>query len=51
MLTGRITSITADARINEAGDTYVPLGKSRAAGRMREFDFFFADTWRATNRR
>jgi hypothetical protein len=48
MLTGRITSITANARINEAGDTYVPLGKSRAAGRMREFDAFFADTWRAT---
>jgi hypothetical protein len=49
MLTGRISSITANARINEAGDTYVPLGKSRAAGRMREFDAFFADTWRATN--
>jgi hypothetical protein len=49
MLTGRITSVTANARINEAGDTYVPLGKSRAAGRMREFDAFFADTWRATN--
>jgi hypothetical protein len=48
MLTGRINSITANARINEAGDTYVPLGKSRAQGRMREFDFFFADTWRAT---
>jgi hypothetical protein len=48
MLTGRINSIAANARINPAGDAYVPLGKSRAAGRMREFDFFAADTWRAT---
>src|SRR3954470_10113615 len=49
MVTGRINSIAANARINEAGDTYVPLGKSRAQGRMREFDFFAADTWRATS--
>ena len=32
MLTGRITSIHGDARINEAGDTYVPLGKSARRG-------------------
>ncbi len=38
ILTGRVTSLTGDARINESGDAYVPLGKSRAAGRMREFD-------------
>src|SRR4051812_3952500 len=49
MVTGRINSIAANARINEAGDAYVPLGKSRAQGRMREFDFFAADTWRATS--
>jgi hypothetical protein len=48
MLTGRVTSLTGDARINESGDAYVPLGKSRAAGRMREFDFYAADSWRAT---
>ena len=48
ILTGRITSLTGDARINEAGDKYVPLGKSRAAGRMREFDLYAADSWRAT---
>ena len=49
LLTGRINSVTANARINEAGDTYVPLGKSRAAGRMREFDFYGSDSWRATS--
>src|SRR5688572_28856211 len=48
ILTGRVTSLTGDARINEAGDAYVPLGKSRAAGRMREFDLYAADSWRAT---
>ena len=37
---------TGDARINPAGDAYVPLGLSRAEGRMREFDFFAADSWR-----
>jgi hypothetical protein len=46
LLTGRITSITGEARIAPGGDAYVPLGKSRAEGRMREFDFFAADTWR-----
>jgi hypothetical protein len=48
MLTGRIASIQGDARINPAGDAYVPLGLSRAEGRMREFDFFAADSWRVT---
>jgi hypothetical protein len=48
MLTGRIASIQGDARINPAGDAYVPLGLSKAEGRMREFDFFAADSWRVT---
>src|SRR5262249_19229526 len=43
---GRITSLTGNARINEAGDTFVPLGESKAQGRMREFDFYAADQWR-----
>src|SRR5262249_48065642 len=46
MLTGRITSLTGNARINEAGDTFVPLGESKAQGRMRELDFYAADQWR-----
>jgi hypothetical protein len=49
MLTGRISSLTGDARINPAGDTYVPLGESTAQGRMREFDFYGADSWRVTS--
>ncbi|MBI3401311.1 MAG: carboxypeptidase regulatory-like domain-containing protein [Acidobacteria bacterium] len=48
MLTGRLTSLAGDARINASGDAYVPLGESRAEGRMREFDFYVADSWRAT---
>jgi hypothetical protein len=46
MLTGRVTQVAGDARITPAGDSYVPLGLSRAQGRMREFDFFAADSWR-----
>jgi Carboxypeptidase regulatory-like domain len=46
MLTGRITSIAGDARINPAGDAYTPFGASRAEGRMREFDIYGADAWR-----
>ena len=48
MLTGRITTLTGDARINPAGDQYLPLGRSRAEGRMREFNFYVADSWRMT---
>jgi hypothetical protein len=48
MLTGRVTSLAGDARITTNGDSYVPLGLSRAEGRMREFDFFAADSWRTT---
>ncbi len=46
MLTGRITTLTGDARINAGGDAYNLLGKSRAEGRMREFNFFASDSWR-----
>jgi len=46
MLTGRITTLTGDARINADGDAYNLLGKSRAEGRMRELNFFASDSWR-----
>jgi carboxypeptidase family protein/TonB-dependent receptor-like protein len=49
MLTGRISAISADARITTGGDKYVTLGPSYAQGRMRQFDFYAADTWRATS--
>jgi len=48
MLTGRITSLAGDARINPDGSSYVPLGEATAQGRMREFDLYAADTWRAS---
>ena len=48
MLTGRVTSVAGDARITASGDSYVPLGLSRAEGRMREFDVFAADSWRVS---
>src|SRR5262249_14657588 len=46
LLTGRVGSVGAEARINEAGDAYTVFGQSRAAGRQREFDFFASDSWR-----
>lgn len=46
MLTGRITRLTGDARINAGGDAYNLLGASRAEGRMREFNIFMSDSWR-----
>jgi hypothetical protein len=46
MLTGRITTLTGDARINASGDAYNLLGLSKAEGRMREFNFFASDSWR-----
>ena len=46
MLTGRLLTLTGDARINAGGDTYNQLGLSRAEGRMREFNFFASDSWR-----
>ena len=47
MLTGRLSSITGTARITPDGDQYVPLGESKAQGRLREFDFYVQDSWRA----
>ena len=47
MLTGRVSSVTGTARIRPEGDQYVPLGESKAQGRLREFDFYAQDSWRA----
>lgn len=46
MLTGRLLTLTGDARINASGDKYNQLGVSRAEGRMREFNFYVSDSWR-----
>src|SRR6185503_10480360 len=46
LLTGRVSSVGAEARLNEAGDAYQVFGRSRAAGRLRELDLFASDSWR-----
>jgi len=48
MLTGRLSSLAGDARINAGGDAYNLLGKSKAEGQMREFNVFMSDSWRAS---
>jgi hypothetical protein len=49
MLTGRVSQIQGEARINPDGTEYVPLGLSHAQGRMRELDLYAADSWRVTS--
>lgn len=46
VLTGRITSIAREARIDASSDKYVILGKSKAQGRMQDMGFFAQDQWR-----
>ena len=46
ILTGRVTGILGNARLNESGQ-YEYLGSSMARGRMRQLDFFAQDSWRA----
>jgi hypothetical protein len=48
ILTGRITSILDNARLNESGE-YVYGGLGRQEGRMRQFGFFAQDNWRVHN--
>ena len=47
ILTGRVQQIVGNARLDPSTDEYKFLGESKAQGRMREFDFFIHDTWRA----
>jgi hypothetical protein len=46
VLTGRVTSIGANARLNANSGKYVYLGDSRAEGRLRQADLFVQDQWR-----
>jgi hypothetical protein len=46
ILTGRINSITANARLNEDTNQYDYLGLGTERGRMRELGFFVQDSWR-----
>ena len=45
-LTGRVNSITADARINEATGQYEYVGVGLQRSQMQETGFFVQDSWR-----
>ena len=46
VLTGRVTAITATARLDASTGKYVYQGNSRAEGRLQQADFFVQDHWR-----
>lgn len=46
VLTGRVTSINRDIRLNEETDEYELLGSGIQRGRMREIGLFVSDSWR-----
>ena len=46
VLTGRVTSITGEIRLDENTDEYVFGGTSLQRARLRDWGFFVADTWR-----
>ena len=48
ILTGRITGITATARLDDETGQYVYLGNLYQESRMDSFDLFAADSWRVT---
>ena len=48
LLTGRVTQITGNVRLDEATGQYVFLGKGVQRGRMNEFGLFAQDSWRVS---
>jgi hypothetical protein len=46
VLTGRVTSISANARLDPSTGKYVYQGDSRAEGRLQQADLFAQDHWR-----
>jgi hypothetical protein len=46
LLTGRVTQIGAEGRLNEDTNQYQYLGQSTQRARMREAGFFIQDSWR-----
>jgi len=46
VLTGRVTQISANARLNENTNEYEMLGVGMQRGRMRELGFWAQDQWR-----
>lgn len=50
MLTGRVTALTADARLDEETNRYVVLGPRTQRLRQEEFGLFVSDSWRVSQR-
>ncbi|MFB3855621.1 MAG: TonB-dependent receptor domain-containing protein [Vicinamibacterales bacterium] len=50
MLTGRVTQLAADARLDEKTNQYVLLGPRTQRLRQEEFGFFVSDSWRVNQR-
>jgi len=48
LLTGRVTSIGGDIRLNEATNEYDYLGLRTQRGQLNEFGFFLQDSWRVS---
>jgi hypothetical protein len=46
VLTGRITAINGELRLNEDNDQYQYLGLGMQRARLEDYGFFLADTWR-----
>jgi hypothetical protein len=46
LLTGRVSALSGDARINEATDKYDYMGTGTERARMNELGFYIQDSWR-----
>ena len=46
LLTGRVSALTGDARIDEKTDKYVFMGTGTERARMNELGFYVQDSWR-----
>jgi outer membrane receptor protein involved in Fe transport len=46
LLTGRISTMVGDARLDESTGEYTYMGTGRQSGRLRETGFFAQDSWR-----
>ena len=49
MLTGRVTSVTGQAGLDEATNKYVAFAPRRRAGKMDEYSAFIQDSWRMSS--
>ncbi len=47
VLTGRVSSVSGDARIDVATDKYKAFGQGYTIGRLYDMEFFASDSWRA----